>query len=263
MSIILNGSEIGSQISLDNTDLSEIIFNGVSVWKSLPEWDSRGLEYNSWNTIQAYIAAGEFANVAAVGDTKSITLTTGKQLTLQLASINDGTGTAGTYYPANTADFISVELMADSHRMNATSTNVGGWNSSEMRTYLNNTVYPTLPSDLKNIVINKTHMRTQGNESTTLISADDKLWLPTEWEVFGRATYGSETSNYNKHYSIFPNINSRIKYKKAAPTTAVAWWLSSPYTSNAMHFCSVYTNGNGTYYGAGVSYGVALGLRIG
>lgn len=34
MSIIVNGTELGSQISLDNTDLSEIIFNGVSVWKS-------------------------------------------------------------------------------------------------------------------------------------------------------------------------------------------------------------------------------------
>lgn len=35
MSIILNGNEIGSQITLNNTDLSEIIFNGVSVWQSV------------------------------------------------------------------------------------------------------------------------------------------------------------------------------------------------------------------------------------
>lgn len=230
---------------------------------ALPAWDSRGLQYNSWATIQAYIAAGEFANVAAVGDTKTITLTTNEQLTLKVASINDGTGSAGTYYPANTVDFISVELMADSHRMNATNTNVGGWNSSEMRTYLNNTVYPTLPSDLKNIVINKTHMRTQGNQSTTLVSADDKLWLPTEWEVFGAATYGSEASNYNKHYSIFPDTNSRIKYKKAAPSTAVAWWLSSPRTSNATTFCSVTSNGGDASSYASDSIGVALGLRIG
>lgn len=221
------------------------------------------LEDASWALIQELAQAGTLGDYYSVGDTKTITLTTNEQLTLQLASINDGTGSAGTYYPANTVDFISVELMADSHRMNATDTSVGGWNSSEMRTYLNNTVYPTLPSDLKNIVIDKTHMRTQGNKSTTLVSADDKLWLPTEWEVFGAATHGSETSNYNKHYSIFPNTNSRIKYKKAAPSTAVIWWLSSPNTTFATGFCVVNTIGYAGEDYASNSNGVALGLRIG
>ncbi len=267
-SVVTTTPADGATLSTEGTQAVTVEYGKATVSfnvtvTAIPAWDSRGLEYNSWATIQAYIAAGEFANVAAVGDTKTITLTTNEQLTLKVASINDGTGSAGTYYPANTVDFISEEVMADSHRFNATTTNVGGWNSSEMRTYLNETVYPTLPSDLKNIVINKTHMRTQGDYSTTLVSADDKLWLPTEWEVFGAATYGSETSNYNKHYSIFSNTNSRIKYKKAAPTTAAYWWLSSPATGGSTGFCLVRTDGSAYFNGASGSGEVALGLRIG
>ena len=190
------------------------------------------LEDATWAQIQTAVQNGTLSQFASVGDTKTITLTTNETLTLQLASINDGTGSAGTYYPNGTADFISVELMDSTHAMNSTATNVGGWNSCGMRTYLNETVYPTLPTDLKSVIIEKTHMRTAGNQSTSLVSASDKLWLPTDWEVFGNTTSSrAEDADHNNHYTIFSNSASRIKYRKAAPTIAREWWLSSPTTS--------------------------------
>ena len=223
---------------------------------------SSSLESYTWAQIRSQLVAGTLENIASVGDTKTIALTSGEIMEMQLASINDGTGSAGTYYPNKTADWISSGLMTTSHKMNTTNTNVGGWNSSEMRTYLNTDVYALIPSDLKNIIVDKTHMRTEGNQSTSLISADDKLWLPTEWECFGSAIYGGESATYNNHYAIFPDANSRKKYKKGA-TSAASWWESSPHASYTTYFCFVTNDGNANSYTANSTYGVVLGLRIG
>ena len=224
----------------------------------------KSLENTDWDEIATITRQGRLGDIAKEGDTKEITLTTNETLTLQLASINDGTGTAGTYYPANTADFISVELMDSTHVMNSTATNVGGWNDCEMRTYLNETVYPTLPTILKNIVVDKTHMRTAGNQSHDLVSASDKLWLPTTYEMFGEnSQYYLDDSDHNIYYSIFPDNASRIKYRKAAPTSARHWWLSSPYVSISTSFAIVNSVGSRASTSASDSYGVVLGLRIG
>lgn len=224
----------------------------------------KSLENTDWDEIATLTRQGRLGDIAKEGDTKEITLTTNETLTLQLASINDGTGTAGTYYPANTADFISVELMDSTHVMNSTATNVGGWNDCEMRTYLNETVYPTLPTSLKNIVVDKTHMHTAGNKSHDLVSASDKLWLPTTYEMFGEnSQYYLDDADHNIYYSIFPDNASRIKYRKAAPTSARYWWLSSPYVSRSTDFVDVFSDGSDGSSGAGNSAGVVLGLRIG
>jgi hypothetical protein len=211
--------------------------------------------------IQAAAQNGTLSQFASEGDTKTITIGS-YTYHMQLVSINDGTGAAGTYYPNGTADFISVELMDTLHRMNSSNTNVGGWNSCEMRTYLNETVYPTLPSDLRAVIVEKTHMRTAGNKSTNFVSASDKLWLPTEWELFGVANYAGESATYNKHYSIFPDDSSRIK-KRVSSTSATYWWDSSPSVSGQRNFCDVEYIGRANDDYASTSYGVVLGLRIG
>lgn len=217
----------------------------------------------SWDLIQELAFAGTLGDYYNEGDTKEITIGS-NTITMQLASINDGTGTAGTYYPNGTADFVSVELLPDEHVMNTQNTNVGGWNGSELRTYLNETVYPTLPSNLKSVIVEKTHMHTAGNQSTSLVSASDKLWLPTSYEIFGEnSQYYLDDAEHNIHYSIFPDNASRIKYRKAAPTSARYWWLSSPYVSASTYFATVTSDGSRTSGNANYSYGVVLGLRIG
>ena len=248
----------GSAASYTNTPANRQ--NGVALCFRI----GKSLENTDWDEIATITRQGRLGDIAKEGDTKEITLTTSETLTLQLASINDGTGTAGTYYPANTADFISVELMDSTHVMNSTATNVGGWNDCEMRTYLNETVYPTLPSALKSVIIEKTHMHTAGNQSHDLVSASDKLWLPTTYEMFGEnSQYYLDDADHNIYYSIFPDNASRIKYRKAAPTSARIWWLSSPDVSDSTDFAIVNSDGSRSNYSANNSYGVVLGLRIG
>lgn len=219
------------------------------------------LEDATWAQIQAAAQNGTLSQFASEGDTKTITIGS-YTYHMQLASINDGTGTAGTYYPNGTADFISVELVPDYRVMNTEETNAGGWNSCEMRTHLNSTIYSSLPSDLRAVIVAKTHMRTAGNQSTNFVSASDKIWLPTEWELFGSNIHSGESANYNKHYSIFPDNSSRIK-ETAGTTTTYSWWTSSPDVSKTTSFCRVYGTGDPGTGLANYSNYFAIGLRIG
>ena len=220
------------------------------------------LEAATWGQIQDAAYNGTLSQFASVGDTKTITVS-GNTLTMKLASINDGTGDAGTYYPTGTADFISLELLPDNHTMNPTATNVGGWNDCGMRTYLNETIYNSLPSDLKSAIAEKGHMRTSGNSSTTLVMAYDKIWLPTSWEMNG-GNYFSESSTYNKQYAIFTDNASRIK-KKVNSNTAQSWWLSTPATSSSSAFAHVSTSGAATSIASANSetLGLPLCFRVG
>lgn len=258
--VMLAGLE---EYTLSNGVISETVLLNIGDFQevNLPSWDDTTMANNSWTAIQEHIAAGTLPS-SFVGQTKPITMD-GNTYNLQLARINDGTGTAGTYYPNHTADFISVELMPDTHNMNPTNTNVGGWKQCAMRTYLTDTVYPALPDDLKVVIVDKTHMYTKGNQSQSFESVSDKLWLPTEWECFGTATYGGESSTYNVHYSaIFPDAASRQK-TRIGQISADVWWESSPNVSNAVYFCGVNYNGNASNPNASDARGVVLGLRIG
>ena len=228
---------------------------------SLPKWDSRGLEYNSWATIQAYINAGELSNVATVGETKSIVVN-GNTYNMQLASINDGTGAAGEYYPNNTADFISIELMPDLKVMNSTNTNVGGWKDCELRNYLNSTVYANLPNDIKNVIVDKTHMHRLGDSSAAIESVSDKLWLPTSWECFGSNPSYGDLENQNKRYSILSTISGRKK-TQIGQTSPESWWLSTADYDNSTIFASSAFSGGEAGYTANVELGVVLCVRIG
>lgn len=220
------------------------------------------LERSTWAEIQAAAQNGTLSQFANEGDTKTITIGN-YTYHMQLVSINDGTGTAGTYYPNHTADFIAVELLPNTHAMNTTGTNVGGWNDCSMRTYLNSTIYPTLPSDLINVIVEKTHMRTAGNKSTSYVSASDKLWLPTEWEMFGTSTNGGESATYNKHYSIFSSNSSRIKKRVNSTSSGTYWWESSPVTTGDAPFCTVNSSGTADIGYANTTLSVALCFRIG
>jgi hypothetical protein len=237
MSIVLNGTEIGSEITLNDTELSEIVFNGTSVWKAIPAWDTRGLDYNSWETIQKYIQIGLFDTFASVGETKSFVMN-GKTYHAEVVAINDGTGSAASWYPDKTVDFICTELYETTYQYKSTDTNEGGFRSSALRGTLIYTLYPLLPSDLKDVIIAKSHSYNTSNTSETMITDSTKLWLPTHYEIAGATnTYApGETSFNNKYYTLASTIK-----KPNGQTSARNWWLGSLY-SNYTSFWNVRPN---------------------
>ena len=137
--------------------------------------------------------------------------------------------------------------------MNTSQTNSGGWNASHMRkTVLGNSNTPTsplanslmaaLPADLRAVMqpVTKYTDNTAnggGNVQTYVTATTDYLFLLAEFEVFGTRSYAnSYEQNYQAQYDYYKAGNSRVAYNHSAVSTAVWWWLRSPYYYNDNFF---------------------------
>ena len=220
------------------------------------------LENESWANIADVIQMGKFGDVSHIGDTKTFKINN-KTYTAEVVSINDGTGDAAQWYPDKTVDFICKELYETTYRYNSSNTNSGGFPSSEVKNTLNNTIYPLFPTDLKNVIIDKSHSYQSGSYSSSwssqMTTLATKLWLPTHYEIAGSTdTYApGETSSNNKAYT----LASKIKSLNGG--SANTWWLGSPYSYYAADFWLVYTSGGFTHANASSAYGLPLCFRIG
>jgi hypothetical protein len=224
------------------------------------------MEDCSWAMLKQLASAGTLGNYYQIGDTKTIELNGGERVVMELVSINDGSGSAGAYYPRGTVDFISKDCMLTTRGYNTSNTNVGGWTQSNIRNVLNTTIYEALPQVVKDAIVEKTHKSSIGGQSTTLVEHSDKLWLPTEYELFGSGTYGATTENadVNKHYTVFSNNTSRVKRKGTNGATTY-WWESTASMQSSQFECSVSPQGAGTGDGLASTStnGVVLCFRIG
>ena len=259
----LSATKVQGAIDEINDNLTWYIQNG---WLPVrPSGDvPANMEDCSWAMLKSLAAAGTLGNYYQIGDTKTIELTSGERVVMELVSINDGEGTAGAYYPRGTVDFISKDCLQTTRSMNSSNTNAGGWVICALRTTLNTTIYETLPQTVKDAIVEKTHKTSAGSQSTSLVEHSDKLWLPTEYEMFGAITYSANTenANVNKHYAVFDTNADRIKHQ-GTNGSALVWWESSPHVSNSTNFCHVNSIGSGDSTGASYSRGVPLCFRIG
>ena len=220
------------------------------------------LEDASWALIQQLVSAGIFEDYYAVGDTKTFQVNN-KTYTAEVVAINDGTGSAGQWYPDKTVDFITKELYETTYRYNATNTNAGGFPSSEVKNTLNSTIYPLLPSDLKSVITAKSHSYQAGSYSSSwsssMVTSADKLWLPTHYEIAGSTDIYApgETSSNNKPYTLASKI------KNIVGGSANFWWLGSPISNYSTSFWLVDTAGGFSGTGASHTHGLPLCFRIG
>ena len=128
---------------------------------------------------------------------------------------------------------------------------VGGWEKSELRTYLKETIEPLMPegacSSIKEVT--KTHIALDTSGTQFTQSTMEDIWIPDYNEIFG------STSPYNSIY------NSAVNRKKVKANGGYinGWWLRST-TDNVEYWEYVSSSGSkGSGY-LGTSYGVALGF---
>jgi len=157
---------------------------------------------------------------------------------MQIVALNkdplaSGSGNAAT-------SWISKELLLTKHRMNPARSGssgnytegtgaIGGWEKSEMRTYMKETIKPLIPSNVRNAIKEVTKVsriyNSAGNAVDNITSTDD-VWIPSTREV-GFTYYESNGVAYS---AAFPDNASRIK-KQVGASSASWWWLRSASTS--------------------------------
>lgn len=133
---------------------------------------------------------------------------------------------------------------------------IGGWEKSEMRSYLSETVYPLIQADVRSHMIEMTKYSYAHNTAGTGAAGQtttDKIWIPSRGEV-ALTTYDGANQKYE---TLFPDQASRVK-KKVGSSSATRWWLRS--SSDLSNFYCVASGGYVTNNSASNSYGVVFGF---
>lgn len=264
------------EFGYDTTNDVVKIGDGKTAWLSLPSFRKKkyDLDSLSWAEIAEIAKAGRAACVFNIGDEKTITLSTGEKITLVILGFFHD-----TYYDSEydedtsyTITFGMKNCLATRYQMNASNTNVGGWESSKMRTSVMPTLLSQLPADLQSVIKSVYKKTSAGNKSTTITTTNDKLFLLSEVEVNGTTatTYADEGEQYayfkrNGGYVQYGNDGyypNGIKALSNGDGDSYGWWLRSPYVTGTGSFRCVYAGGSVPGNAAGSSYGVSFGFCV-
>ena len=204
---------------------------------------------DSWEQIFTNETNGSYSTKYKVGDTKKITIN-GVEDYMQIVAMDaddlaDGSGNKAKI------TWLSVGMFTN-YRMNTSKTNENGWAQSGLRTWLRETILPTLDPTISSNI--KEVKKTYYNKTTSsTLSINDTVWIPSSKEVFG----DREASGCN-YTTLFDSNNARIKYNTSIVTNS--WWLRSASANNSTSFYTVSYDGRSSNDNANTSRGVVLGF---
>ena len=219
-------------------------------------------ESDSWAKIAANVKSGNTSKYN-VGDTKEVDLGELGTHTVRISNMSEcesETSETACGFVVEFADIITNQ------QFNSTNTNVGGWKDSEIRTYINSTIYNALPSDLQNVIVSTKVISGHGSTSgETNFETQDKLYLLNAQEVWNGNSYDtsvgtSKQLDYYKNQGV--TASSYAGAIKQYNGSNSYWWLRSAYSIAAISFLSVYSDGDWSRYDASDSYGVSPAFRI-
>ena len=219
---------------------------------------------DSWKTIQKAVQNGNTSKYN-VGDTKVVDLGSFGTHTVRISNMsectNGETSETACGFVVEFADIITLQ------KFNSTNTNVGGWRDSKLRTYINDTIYKSLPSDLQSVItttkVISGHGKTTGE---TNFETKDKLYLLSGKEIFDAterdASVGtSKQLDYYKNQGITAEDNVAGAIKQFDGSN-FSWWLrSAPYYTTDS-FLLIHTNGEEAHTNALAAGGVSPAFRI-
>ena len=225
---------------------------------------------DSWATIVSSVKAGNTRGYK-VGETKTIDLgTTYGTHTLRIANTTTPSECNASGFSQSACGFVlefaDIILYKE---FNSSTSNTGGWSSSELRTFINNDIYNALPVDLRNIIIDTIVVSGHGKSNSTNFVTTDKLYLLAPKEIFSNwsnsyDTAKSLTRTFDYYISAGVTTSNYSDAKKYKGTSAYYWWLRSAYSTSNSDFFRV--NRSGGWSGsntATAANGVSPAFRIG
>lgn len=146
--------------------------------------------------------------------------------------------------------------------MNSANTNVGGWKNCARRTWCNNVFFSALPSTWQSMAKTVNKKVSAGNNSSTIETVQDKIFLAAEIEIFGSTTYSfaGEGTQYQYYKNATANRYKMPKWNLSYVSNV--YWERSPRSGYSTDFCGVDYGGNAGGDPASKAYGFAPCLCI-
>ena len=241
-------------------------FNGVL---GIEEYKAPDFATDSWSTIIANVKAGNGSEYA-IGSTKEVNLgSTYGTHTLRIANTSRPSECSGTGFSQSACGFVlEFADVITTHKMNDTNTNVGGWPSTSMRTFVNNDIYNAIPDEIKNAIIDTTVVSGHGKSDTENFTSTDKLYLLAPKEIYTDFSSDNDTAkdltrtlDYYKAQGVTTSNYSGAIKKNG--TSASTWWFRAAISNHNYHFYYVYSFGIYNDNSANATNGVAPAFRLG
>lgn len=220
------------------------------------------LANNTWEDIAEACSLGMAADLWKVGDEKTVTLTNGKEYTIQIADLTEGRYKTASGDSCH-ATFIFKNCSESDYVWNDNGSNTGGWPSSKMRNTVMKNILALIPAELANFLLSVKITSNGGSHrpAADLASDGDKLFLPSTYEIYGddpnnfnawgagyfkdNASYTGETTG--GQFGLFATYTSRNDFRRAPlsnPTSYQYWWLRSPNRGSSTSVLMVHSGGS-------------------
>lgn len=199
---------------------------------------------NDWATIIKACQKNKVPDTWVVGNSKTMTIN-GASYQVDIIGKNHDTYANGGKAPLT---FQLHDCYSEQNSMNSSSTNEGGWTSCAMRQTHLPAILALMPTEVQNGIREVNKLTSAGNQSVTINTTADKLFLLSEVEVFGNAI--NSQSGEGTQYDYYKAGNNRVKNTN--------WWERSPQIRNSTAFCFVFLDGDASFYEASMERGVAF-----
>lgn len=209
---------------------------------------------DSWDEIFSAETDGTYLTKYNLGDTKWAPIRGGWEL-MQIVAFHADELADGTGYAKITWLGKGCHITLP---MNVDGDTTGGWAESDVRAYLNNTVFNDLGSALRAAIktVKKTY-KVYGVEET--LTVNDNIWIPSIKEMINPTATWSESSGCN-YTAFFTNRESRVKYAGWTTTGNHTWLLRTAYYNDARFYYGIAAAGDYTNIYADNMYGIVFGF---
>ena len=238
----------------------ELTFNAIerdTLGENIPAFTK-----DSWETIAANVKSGNTRKYS-VGDTREVDLGSLGIHTVRISNMSECTnGETSETACGFVVEFVDV---ITKHMVNSSNKSKGGWRDSELRTYVNGTMYNSLPSDLQNVISTTKVISSHGSEDSSNFQTQDKLYLLSTQEVWGGNEYDTAVGT-SKQLDYYKNLgittSNYLEVIKQFDGTNSSWWLRSANSHYNNRFLFVSSNGNWNDNVANTVYGISPAFRI-
>lgn len=196
-----------------------------------------GTAHGTWEDLFYHIDKGDYATAYSVGEILPLDLGTAGVVNAQIIAFNaDMDGTKSVYRPVTMiAQYACTNTRRMAPQLSGSSGNrtpgtgcIGGWEYSEMRSYLATTIKSLLPSAVASRLascVKYSRIYNSAEEAVNNAETVDELWIPSNREINGGGSY----ETVGPVYSYFQSASQRIKTTPSGESAS--WWTRSAFHS--------------------------------
>lgn len=223
----------------------EFLSNNRDIENEMPETIT-----DSWTEIITSGEEGTYADKYHIGDTKDLDLGSGGVIKMELVALDEDELTNGEGKAHMT--WIAKGFLKAHFQMNFKASNEGGWPSTSMRLWLQKSIMPLFPVEVK-VNLKEVIKYSYSYSDKGTITSSDTIWIPSMREMFG--TDHTDEDRGPIYTEAFPDAGSRAK--------GAYWMLRSATNYDDYCFWSVDSNGE-SFPGDTCSenYGIVIGFCL-